>query len=158
VVQSNLLFCLNLDPRIDFDTVFVEHCRWGQLHEAAAAPLPHENDRDPQRRVRIGYVSPDLRYHAVTRYFEPVLANHDPQEVEVFCYSQVPKPDSLTSRLQGLAQHWCTTGDLTDTQLAQRIQSDRIDILVDLAGHTGNNRLAVFALKPAPVQATWLGY
>jgi protein O-GlcNAc transferase len=158
VIQSNLLFCLNHDPRIDPDTVFAEHCRWGKLHELAVGELPHGNDPDPERRLRIGYVSPDLRYHAVTRYLEPVLVHHDPQSVQVFCYAQAAKPDAVTARLQGVVHSWCWTCELTDDQLAQRIRDDQIDILVDLAGHTGNNRLPVFARKPAPVQTTWLGY
>jgi protein O-GlcNAc transferase len=158
VVQSNLLFCLNHDAQLDFDTVFAEHCSWGRLVESAITPLPHGNDPDPERRMRIGYVSPDLRYHAVTRYLEPVLLHHDPKAVEVFCYAQVAKPDAVSTRLQGSVHHWCPTCDLSDTQLAQRIHDDRIDLLVDLAGHTANNRLPVFAHKPAPVQVTWLGY
>jgi len=113
---------------------------------------------DPERRLRVGYVSSDLRYHALTHYFEPVLAHHDPVRVEAFCYAEVAHPDAVTTRLQNLAQGWRWTCGLTDAQVAQRIRDDRIDILVDLAGHMSNNRLRVFALKPAPVQATWLGY
>jgi protein O-GlcNAc transferase len=108
--------------------------------------------------LRIGYVSPDLRNHALARYFEPVLANHDPRQVQAFCYAEVELPDAVTCRLQSLSQGWCWTCRLTDSQLAQRIKDDRIDILVDLAGHTSGNRLGVFARQPAPVQATWLGY
>jgi protein O-GlcNAc transferase len=157
-VQSNLLFCLNYDPDADPDAVFEEYRRWGQLKVPATPPPPHANDPDPERILRIGYVSPDLRQHALVRYFEPVLAHHDPRQVHAICYAEIAKPDIVTSRLQKLAHGWFSTCRLTDDQIAQRIRDDRIDILVDLAGHTGNHRLGVFARKPAPVQATWLGY
>jgi predicted O-linked N-acetylglucosamine transferase (SPINDLY family) len=156
--RSNWLFCLNYDPQAEPDAVFEEHRRWGRLHTPAAPPPPHANDPTPERRLRIGYVSPDLRQHAVARYIEPVLAHHNPQQVEVFCYAEVAVPDAVTARLQSLAHGWCWTCGLTDAQMARRIRGDRIDLLVDLAGHSAHNRLGVFALKPAPVQATWLGY
>ena len=164
--QSNLLFCLNYDPDADPDKVFDEYRRWGRMQESKHAAAREANrkivvsrdDNDPERRIRIGYVSPDFRQHALTRYFEPVLAHHDAQRFETFCYAEVTRPDPVTDRLQKLAHHWRWTCRLTDVQIAKQIQDDRIDILVDLAGHTGNHRLGVFAMKPAPVQATWLGY
>jgi protein O-GlcNAc transferase len=164
--QGNLVSCCNYDPNAEPDAVFAEHSRWGRTIEVQHRAerdnyVRHHASRDrgdPKRRLRIGYVSPDLRHHALSRYLEPVLANHDPDQVEVFCYAEVAFPDSVTHRLQNLAHHWCWTGRLTDAQVAARICADRIDILVDLAGHTKDNRLAVFARKPAPVQATWLGY
>jgi len=176
--QRNVLFYSNYDPRADPDAVFAAHRRWGQAQESPKSevrspkskpPLPtsdighrtsdfHRTLHLPERRLRIGYVSPDLRLHALARYLEPVLAHHDSQQVEVFCYAEVQVPDAVTARLQRLAHGWRSTCHLTDAQVAESIRSDRIDILVDLAGHTRNSRLSVFALKPAPVQATWLGY
>ena len=144
--------------KLDDEQVFAEHCRWGRLVQADSPPLPPDNDLSPDRRLRIGYVSPDLRQDALARYFEPVLANHDPRKVEVFCYAEVPEPDAVTARLQKLAHHWRWTCGQGHTAVAAGIRLDEIDILVDLAGHTENHRLAVFAEKPAPVQATWLGY
>ena len=91
-------------------------------------------------------------------FFEPLLKEHDRQAVEVFCYAEVKRPDMVTTSLQRLADHWLVTVGLSDDELAERIRADGIDILVDLAGHTANNRLRVFARKPAPVQVTWLGY
>ena len=91
-------------------------------------------------------------------FVEPLLNGHDRQAVEVFCYAEVKRPDTVTAQLQGLADHWLVTVGLSDEELAERIRADGIDILVDLAGHTANNRLRVFARKPAPVQVTWLGY
>jgi protein O-GlcNAc transferase len=166
LAYSNYLFCLNYDPEANLGAVFAEHRRWGQLHEPTPPTAAHgtgqagghANDPDPQRRLRIGYVSPDLRYHALTRYLEPVLAHHDPRQVEVFCYAEMLFADAVTKRLQNLAQGWRWTSRQGDTQVAEQIRNDRIDILVDLAGHTAGNRLCVFALKPAPVQTTWLGY
>jgi protein O-GlcNAc transferase len=155
---TNLLACSNYDPDADPDTVFAEHCRWGRMQETATSFLPHVNDLAPERRLRIGYVSPNLCFHPLTRYLEPVLAHHDPRQFTVLCYAEVHSPDAVTARLQKLVQGWCSTCRMTDTELAQRIRRDRIDILVDLAGHTANNRLGVFAHKPAPVQVTWLGY
>jgi len=170
--QSNLLFCLNYDPQADPDAVFAEYRAWGQAQESrksdVGSPMSeelvltsdfrHPTSDVPERRLRIGYVSPDFRQHALTRYFEPVLAHHDPEQVEIICYAEVARPDPVTARLQKLANEWRWTCRLTDDQVAQRVRDDRIDILVDLAGHTGNHRLGVFARKPAPVQATWLGY
>ena len=139
--------------------MFAEHRCWGQMHgQAARLPLSPGKDRNPERRLRIGYVSPDLRQHAVMRFFEPVLVHHDPRQVEVFCYAEVSNPDTATARVQALAHHWRWIAGKSATRVAEGIAADGIDILVDLAGHTNNNRLDVFARKPAPVQATWLGY
>jgi protein O-GlcNAc transferase len=156
--HSNLLFCLNYHPHADPDVVFAEHRRWGQVHGLPTAQPRHANDPNPERRLRIGYVSPDLRDHAVTRYLEPVLTYHDSTQVEIFCYAEVPQTDAVSTRLQNLASGWRLTCRLPDAEVAQCIRSDAIDILVDLAGHTAFSRLRVFAHKPAPVQATWLGY
>jgi len=172
LAQSNLASCLNYDAEADPDLVFREHCRWGQTMcdvrramcdvKTGTSDIAHRTSHiahpDPERRLRIGYVSPDFCQHPIQRYFEPVLANHDSRQVEVFCYAEVAVPDAVTNRLQNLAHAWRWTVGLTDEQVAEQVRSDRIDILVDLAGHTTGNRLGVFARKPAPVQATWLGY
>jgi predicted O-linked N-acetylglucosamine transferase (SPINDLY family) len=110
------------------------------------------------RRLRIGYVSPDFRQHSVAYFLEPVLGAHDRAAFEIFCYAEVEKPDDVTARMQRLADHWCDTSGTTEEELARRIAAEEIDILVDLAGHTRGNRLPVFARRPAPVQVTWLGY
>jgi protein O-GlcNAc transferase len=156
-LQSSLLFCLNYDANADLDTVFAKHCDWGRQHSPPTLP-PLGIVPDEHRRLRVGYVSPDLRYHALTRYFEPVLAHHDPKNVEVFCYAEGMYYDTVTLRLQKLVPSWRWTSRLSDAEVIERIREDKIDILVDLAGHTANNRLSVFAHKPAPVQVTWLGY
>jgi predicted O-linked N-acetylglucosamine transferase (SPINDLY family) len=157
--HSNLLLCLNYHDRVAAEDVFAAHREWGaQMDRRAPRPSAHANGREAGRRLRIGYVSPDFRDHSVAYFFEPLLKGHDRQAVEVFCYAEVMRPDKVTARLRGLADCWRETVGLSDDELAERIRADRIDILVDLAGHTANNRLGVFAHKPAPVQATWLGY
>ena len=157
--QSSFLCCLNYDPRADLDSIFAEHCRWGKIHRTEHAEYGgHSNEPLPERRLRIGYVSPDLRFHALARYIEPVLTHHDKEQVDVYCYAEVAKPDAVTTRLQGLVPGWRSTCRLSDAEVASLIRGDKIDILVDLAGHTRNSRLLVFTLKPAPVQVSWLGY
>ncbi len=108
--------------------------------------------------MRIGYVSPDFREHATTFFTVSLLANHDHGPFEIFCYANVRRPDALTERLRGHADVWRDTRGLSDEQLADRVRSDQIDILVDLTMHMADNRLLTFARKPAPVQITWVAY
>ncbi len=157
--HSNLLFCLTHDGSVAPEELYAEHCRWGERHGRVPEVLsPPANAPVPERRLRIGYVSPDLRDHALARFLAPVLENHDPVQVEIYCYAEVTVPDQVTESLRSMANGWQFTCGMTDEQLARKIHADGIDILVDLAGHTANNRLRAFAYKPAPVQATWLGY
>jgi protein O-GlcNAc transferase len=156
---SNLLFSLNYDDKSTAEQLFTAHREWNERYSRPMLrPIAYANDRGISRRLKIGYASPDFRGHSVAFFFEPLLKGHDRQAVEVFCYSEVKRPDAVTIRLKGLADHWLVTVGLSDDELAERIRADGIDILVDLAGHTANNRLRVFARKPAPVQVTWLGY
>lgn len=159
-VHSNLVFYMNFHSGSDVRAIAGEQRRWNLKH---AEPLnssiqPHSNDRMPNRRLRIGYVSPDFRGHVVGYNMLPLLARHHPAEFEVFCYAQVNRPDAITERFQACVSHWCDTKGLTDEQLAARIRADQIDILVDLTLHMENQRLRVFARKPAPVQVTFAGY
>jgi predicted O-linked N-acetylglucosamine transferase (SPINDLY family) len=126
-------------------------------HRRTAAALPR-NDPDPERRLRIGYVSGDLRSHSVAYFIEPVLANHDRGRFAVHCYRTSGPVDRVTERLRGLAEVWVESAHLSEDMLAQRIREDRIDILVDLSGHTAGNRLLTFASRPAPIQLCWIGY
>jgi protein O-GlcNAc transferase len=116
------------------------------------------NVADPERRLRIGYVSGDLRNHPVAYLFYGALAAHNPAEVEVYCYSNSRVDDDMTARLRNTARGWRTIADTSDADVNAMIRRDGIDLLIDLAGHSAGNRLPLFALKPAPVQATWLGY
>ncbi|MFA6441065.1 MAG: tetratricopeptide repeat protein [Sterolibacterium sp.] len=157
--HSNLLLCLNYDCQRSAAEVFAEHRRWDEKQTCTYAPIARlPSDRNPERRLRVGYISPDLRQHSVAYFLESLLREHDRKQVEVFCYADVLQPDAMSSQLQGLTDRWLRTAGLSDEALTQRIVGDNIDILVDLAGHTGKNRLLVFACKPAPVQVTWLGY
>jgi protein O-GlcNAc transferase len=156
--RSNWLFCLNYRADADAERVFAAHRDWEAHLDRSAPVIVHSNDRTPTRQLKIGYVSPDFRMHSVAYFLEPLLAAHDRRAVDVTCYAEVARPDHVTARLQRLADHWVSTVGMSDAALAARVQDDGIDILIDCAGHTAHNRLKVFARKPAPVQATWLGY
>jgi protein O-GlcNAc transferase len=156
VAHSNLLLCLNYIEAITPADLFAEHLRWGEQQ----APAIARPARRPTagRPIRVGYVSPDLRDHSVSYFFEPLLRHHDPAIVQSVCYAGVARPDAVTARLQGMAGVWRSTVGISDAALADQIRADQIDILVDLAGHSSGNRLLTFARRPAPVQVTWLGY
>ena len=158
--HSNLLFLQSYHSHLTPDESLREHRRWEALHAPPERieARPHRNARIADRRLRIGYVSPDFRDHVVSFFVEPLLEHHDREAVEVFCYAEVANPDAITARLGARADHWRSTVGLSDDRVAEMVRDDRIDVLVDLAGHTAGHRLAVFARKPAPVQATYLGY
>ncbi len=158
--HSNLLFTMNYHPGCDPDQRYRESLRWAQQHAAplAASIRPHANSPDPHRRLRLGYVSPSLKDHAVTFFLESILAHHDHDAFEVYIYNDLPQPDAVTRRLRAYADHWRQAVGRSDAELADLIRQDGIDILVDLSGHTGDHRLLVFARKPAPVQVSYLEY
>ncbi|HYL47837.1 MAG TPA: tetratricopeptide repeat protein [Stellaceae bacterium] len=157
--HSNLIFNLNFDASLDLAEHQAERRRWAAQHADALAPTMARRpaDCDPERRLRIGYVSAHFRAYAASYAFGGVLTHHDPAKVEIFCYSDTRQEDELTSIFRRAAQHWRDTTDLSDSALAERIARDRIDILVDLVGHMGGHRLLVFARKPAPIQITAWG-
>jgi protein O-GlcNAc transferase len=159
-VHSNLLFALNYVIDIDDDSIVAEHRAFDTRHAVPLAPVepPPIRDPDPDRRLRIGYVSPDFRHHAVANFIEPFLKNHDKAAVSVHCYFNSAQGDDVTARLRTYADHWIECHALGDEALAARIRDDGIDILVDLTGHSAFNRLLVFARRPAPIQVTWIGY
>lgn len=159
-LESAELFALNASPGIGDDALFERHVEFGKRIEAAHPSRfePFRNARDPDRRLRVGYVSGDFCYHVVTLFMLPVVEHHDRSGVEVFCYSTGGRMDDYTRRLSGRADVWREVGSMSTSELADEINRDRIDILVDLGGHAGIPHLAVFARQPAPVQATWLGY
>ena len=151
--HSNLLFALNYLPGIDPRSVFDEHRQWSNNYSNNFPEPVFENKPDPGRKLRIGYVSPDFRRHSVAFFMQPVLANHNLERVETFCYADVANPDTVTEHLKSLASNWRNINGQFE-----QVRQDRIDILVDLAGHTTNNRLLAFARRAAPVQVTYLGY
>jgi predicted O-linked N-acetylglucosamine transferase (SPINDLY family) len=113
---------------------------------------------DPNKKLRVGYVSPDFRTHSVAYFLDPLFQNHDTNVFDVYCYSDVSVPDVTTRRLRNNVKIWRDTSSLGSSELVRLIRGDGIDLLVDLSGHTAGNRLMAFAEKPAPVQVTWLGY
>jgi predicted O-linked N-acetylglucosamine transferase (SPINDLY family) len=157
-LHSDMLHCLHFLPEAQPEELFQEAARWAARHAPPRPTSPHANNRSPDRPLRIGYVSADLREHPVARFFEPVFASHDRTEFHVFCYSNVARPDEVTGRLRGMAHKWRDIARIPDQAAERLIRNDRIDILIDLSGHLPGNRLALFARKPAPVQATYLGY
>jgi predicted O-linked N-acetylglucosamine transferase (SPINDLY family) len=156
---SKLLFALHLAPDLTPDEIFHAHLEWARNTLWPATPLPgYPNDPDPERRLRVGYVSADFRAHVMGWYIGQVLECHDRQRFEVFCYANVARPDDNTRRLQALAEHWRDIRGFSDDEATEQIRRDRIDLLIDLSGHTDGHRLTLFARKPAPVQASHFGY
>lgn len=161
-IYCNLLFALNYMADASPEAIFQAHLDWARTFEQPileTIPRPvFANSRDPGRRLRVGYISPDFKTHSVSHFFEPLLTAHDRAVVETVCYADVTEPDDVTARLQAEAGVWRSIVAVPDAAVAELIRRDGIDILVELAGHTGNNRLPLFAHRPAPVQVTWLGY
>jgi predicted O-linked N-acetylglucosamine transferase (SPINDLY family) len=160
MMHSNLLFLRSYHVLCGPEEMLAVHLEWDRVHgeEGRAHAYRSVARAGADKCLRIGYVSPDFRRHAVSSFFEPILASHDRSVVEIYCYSEVNTPDEVTERIRVQADGWCTTVGLSDAQVAQRIVDDGIDVLVDLAGHTSNNRLQIFTYRPAPVQVTYLGY
>ncbi len=159
-LQSEELLVLNFDEDIAAVDLFERHVEFGRrLEQAIPARFQHvARPADPRRRLRIGYVSGDFNAHPVTLFMLPVLEHHDRASFEIFSYSSGLKTDDCTSMARRFSDHWLDAKALTDTQLADAIHADGIDILVDLSGHTQHSRLGTFSQRPAPVQASWLGY
>jgi predicted O-linked N-acetylglucosamine transferase (SPINDLY family) len=158
-MHSNLLLDLNYLPDVDVQECAREHRLWGERYGAPGGRVAaHSNAPDPERKLRVAYLSPDFRAHSVAFFIEPLLAAHNRDRVEVTGYANLLQPDAMTQRLRGIADRWQNVWNLDDNRLAALVRKDGIDILVDLAGHTSGNRLKLFGLKPAPVQVTWLGY
>ncbi len=157
---ASVLACLNYDPECTPEQSAAEHRRWAERVAAVHYPRPmrFERNRAPQRPLRVGYVSPDLRRHPVSAIFEPILAAHERSRIESSCYYNFAGEDVVTLRLKSLAGRWRNIVSMDDDALCAQIRADGIDILVDLAGHTTHNRLLAFARKPAPIQVSWLGY
>ena len=159
---SSLIYSMNFHPAYDADEIFREHLAWARRYAEPLTALaaPQAIDRTSDRRLRIGYVSAHFREHAVSFFSLPLLAAHDHAEFEIFCYSNSAADDSdaITAQFQQAADYWRTVAGLSDEALADLAREDKIDILVDLAGHIRDNRLLAFARKPAPIQVSYLGY
>ena len=172
-LAHNYLFALGHDSDATDDEISAAHRRWGERVESQAqqrlndsgrlndsdrgAERKHSSDAD-SRPLRVGYVSGDFRMHVAARYVLPLLLHHDRERFKVFAYSESPEVDAITALMESRCEGWRITVGASDKAVADQVQADEVDILVDLAGHTKGNRLGVFALRPAPVQVTWLGY
>ena len=157
-VHSNLLFYLHHQPKLDPYKLFEEHKQWGRIHAPASlAKVSHSNVPEPDRRLRVGYISPDFCMHSVVYFFESLLDGHNHKVVEAYGYGNVRMPGTVTERLKQKFDHYRNIRGLDDEVVVDMIQRDKIDILVELSGHTADNRLLVMAHKPAPIQVTYLG-
>lgn len=159
-VHSNLIYLLTFHPGYDAAEQLRQERLWNERHAGPLKGLirPHRNDRDVNRRLRIGYVSPDLFRHVVGQNLFPLISEHDHKGFEIYCYSGVARPDAFTQILRGHSDVWRDVAKCDDEALSAMIREDGIDILVDLSLHMARNRLLVFARRPAPVQVTYLGY
>jgi len=156
--RQNLLFALHYSPQFSDRQIFAEHLRAARRRAFRPLPTPCAKPRPRGERIRIGYLSPDFREHAVASFIEPVLREHDRGRFEIFCYANVSRPDRTTERLKEASDTWRDISGVTDEAAAGMIEADGIDILIDLAGHTSGNRLPLLARRPAPLQLTWIGY
>ena len=157
---SNLLFATNYAPDKSASEVFhaYQECDRQLFQHHREKWRTHSNPRVLDRRLKIGYVSPDLKKHSGNHFIEPLFAHHDRSLFEITAYAELTSEDQVTARMKSYFDHWVPTSRLTDADMAERIRADGIDILIDVAGHTQGNRLGVFARKPAPVSLTWLGF
>jgi protein O-GlcNAc transferase len=159
--NNNLLYCLSHDVSVDARQLFSEHLAFGARFEAPLRkdwPV-HSNTKDPERCLQVGFISGDFFDHALSSFLEPVLPflSNKPS-IALHAYYTQTINDAVTQRLRDHFAHWHAVPNLNDIELAAKIRRDRIDILIDLSGHTAHNRLLTFARKPAPIQASWLGY
>jgi len=158
---SNKIFCLDFAENADFEMLRDARRVWWErigTRLAASPPDRHPNDRDPDRRLVIGYVSSDFRLHSAALAFKPVLRRHDKTQLEVVCYACWPQQDAVTQEFRQMADRWRDASQWSDERLAAQIRADAVDILIDLSGHTEGNRLGVFARKPAPIQVHGWGH
>lgn len=158
-LYSSYLGSTNYSEVLSKDEWFEAHCRYGDIVSAIAPRFDsYGNLAEPEKKLRVGYVSADLHSHSVATFFEPLLENFDRDQFEFICYYNRRVTDDVTLRLKKLASEWRDISALNDAELSALIRQDGVDLLVDLTGHTSANRLSMFAMKPAPVQFTWLGY
>ncbi len=158
---SNLLFCLSHSDHLDADALFEAHCDFGRQYESVFKPTwpIYQSQKDAGRRIQVGFVSADFRDHSLAYFIEPILRHLSvSRHLSLHAYSASAIEDDVTQRLRDKFSRWNQVEALSDQALANKIREDGIDILVDLDGHTAGNRLLTFAMKPAPVQVSWLGY
>lgn len=151
--------CMHYAPDATREELFAEHKSFGDMHESDLAPLYKKgHDFSTARKIRIGIVSGDFRFHAMLFFLLPILEARDKESWEIFCYSTTARPDGHTKSFRAAADKWREVRSLASQDLAFLIAGDDIDILIDLSGHAPNNRLLTFAAKPAPLQVAWGDY
>lgn len=159
---TSLLFVMSHDASVTPEELFAAHLRYGnevsQWVASQGVTIAHGVSKDPLRKIRVGFVSGDLRDHPVSNFFLPFWDNFDRQRFELLAYSTIEKHDKVSGHFASTANLWRNVAELTDAELARQIAEDRVDILIDLSGHTTGTRLPMFGFKPAPVQMTWIGY
>jgi len=154
---SNLLLSLHYISHLSAQDIFDEHVKYGLKLERAFHGNISRDSRKAGEKIRIGYLSADFRLHSVAYFIEPVIYLHDRNHFEVFCYSDVLVPDEITARFKGISDHWRNISGLDNSAILKMIASDKIDILIDLSGYTGN-RIELLAMKPPALLLTYLGY
>jgi protein O-GlcNAc transferase len=159
-VHSNVAFSLHFHPGYDAAAIFAELSEWDRRHAEPlrASGRGHRNDRSPNRRLKIGYISCEFWAQAEAHFVLPLLESHDREGFEIHAYSSGERIDQITHRHRQAVDVWNDVAGLSDSELAERIRGDEIDILVDLNMHMRNNRLLTLARQPAPIQVTWLAY
>ncbi len=158
-LHSTLVSALHYMPEASNHDIFQKSRQWWQGHGSPLyRKILYANVPGPDRRLKVGYISPDFREHSIYYFIAPLIKAHDRSQFDIYCYSDVTEPDQATTEIKALADHWRDTTHFSDNALALAIERDGIDLLIDLAGHMTGNRLPVFAKKPAPVQISWLGY
>ena len=160
-LQATRLMYLNYGPGLSREGLHREHVDFGQDFKDRLAPLPQDfTDRsfDPERKLRIGFVSPDFRAHSVAYFTRPFFDAFDQERFDVTAYAHVPNDDIVTADLRELTSEWRDIVDWNNQRLAEEVRKDRIDILIDLAGLTKDSRLLSFTARPAPIQMTYIGY
>jgi protein O-GlcNAc transferase len=153
--HSNLLFLLNYLP-IDRDYVFARHREWGSRHSVRGAPVPPNGY--VHQKLRVGFLSGDFSDHPVAKFFLPIVRHFDRDRFDLYCFSTADNEDRFTRTIQGLCTRWEAVAALSDAAVAETIRRHEIDVLIDLAGHTGQNRLRILSARPAPVLVSYLGY
>jgi predicted O-linked N-acetylglucosamine transferase (SPINDLY family) len=157
---SNMTFHSTYLPDLTPEALFKRHLEWAERYETPlrGKQFRHVPEKEAKNRLKIGYVSGDFRLHPVGNLLQGVLQQHDHGKFEIHCFATSYDSDEITAILRANSDYWYEVALLSIQELADLIQAQGIDILVDLSGHTALNRLQVFALKPAPIQATWIGY
>ena len=157
-IQSNILFAMNYVSAYSQQDIFEESCRWDAGYGEQPSGLDFSDRYQESGRLRVGYVSADFHHHPVGIFFQANACNYNQQDFELFCYCNKRKDDEVNREIVKHVEHWRDIEEMSDDNLLTLIQRDRIDLLVDLSGHTGGNRLSLFSRRAAPVQISWLGY